>query len=86
MIQITDNPERLSFWQLVFLQSTINGAPYHGGELRRYKWEWPKNTYLQRRLRYLKESQIPDLTTLKLSVEERFELLYKKVLEKYRYD
>ncbi len=50
MIQIKDNHERLSFWQLVFLQSKVNGAVYHGEELPRHKWEWPQNTYFQRRL------------------------------------
>ncbi len=86
MIQITDHPEELNFWQLVFSQSKTNGAPYHGEELPRHKWEWPKDTYLQRRLRYLKESQSPDLNTLHLSAEERFELFYKKVLEEYHHN
>lgn len=85
MIQITGNPEGLSFWQLVFLQSSVNGAPYHGEELPRHNWEWPRHTYLQRRLRYLKESQIADLNTL-LSAEERYELLYKKLLEECRWN
>lgn len=86
MIQITDKPERPSFWQLVFSQSKMNGSPYHGEELPRHNWEWPDDTYLQRRLSYLKESQSPDLSTLPLSAEERFELLYRKLLEEYRFD
>jgi hypothetical protein len=43
--------EKLSFWQRVFAQSRVNGAVYDGDELPGYKWNWPKNTYLQRRLR-----------------------------------
>lgn len=86
MIQITDNPEKLSFWQIVFLQSKVNGSPYHGEELPRHSWEWPEDTYFQRRLRYLKESQSPDLNTLNLPAEARFELLYKKLLEEYRWN
>ncbi|MBI4489017.1 MAG: hypothetical protein HY694_08015 [Deltaproteobacteria bacterium] len=86
MIHITDNPEKLSFWQLIISQSNVNGAPYHGEELRRHNWEWPEDTYLQRRLQYLKESQSPDLSTSNLSAEARFELLYKKLLEEYQYN
>jgi hypothetical protein len=43
--------EKPSFWQLVFSQSKANGADYYGEELPGYTWNWPKNTYLQRRLR-----------------------------------
>lgn len=86
MIHITDNAEKLSFWQLILLQSKVNGAPYHGEELPRNKWEWPKNTYLQRRLHYLQESEVFHLDTLNLSADERFELLYKKLLEEYHHN
>jgi hypothetical protein len=40
-----------SYWQLVFLQSKVNGAAYNGEELPGRNWEWPRDTYLQRRLR-----------------------------------
>jgi len=43
--------DKPSYWQLVFLQSKVNGASYNGEELPGRNWEWPKNTYLQRRLR-----------------------------------
>jgi hypothetical protein len=43
--------EKPSFWQLVFSQSKVNGAFYDGEELPGYKWNWPKDTYLQRQLR-----------------------------------
>lgn len=40
-----------SYWQLIFMQSKVNGASYNGDELPGRHWDWPKNTYLQRRLR-----------------------------------
>jgi hypothetical protein len=49
-----------SFWQLVFLQSKVNGAAYHGEQLPRRDWDWPKGTYFQQRLRIAKWDQAPD--------------------------
>ena len=46
---------QMSYWQLIFSQSKVNGAPYHDDELPVYKWSWPTDTYLRRR-RSLKES------------------------------
>jgi hypothetical protein len=43
-----------SFWQLVFSQSKVNGAPYWGEQLQGQMWEWPKDTFLQRRLRQVR--------------------------------
>jgi hypothetical protein len=40
-------------WQRIFLQSKVNGAPYQEEE-HGFKWHWPKNTYLQRRLQHLR--------------------------------
>jgi len=42
---------KLTYWQRVFLQSKVNGASYDGESLRGQVWCWPKNTYLQRRLK-----------------------------------
>lgn len=42
--------EKPSYWQLVFMQSKVNGAAYTGEELPGRNWDWPKDTYLQRRL------------------------------------
>jgi hypothetical protein len=44
-----------SYWQLIFSQSKVNGAPYSDDELPVYNWSWPTGTYLQRR-RAVKES------------------------------
>jgi hypothetical protein len=43
-----------SYWQLIFLQSKINGAPYKGEALPAQTWDWPKDTYFQRRLHLIK--------------------------------
>ena len=51
MKAIDVNLHKPSYWQLVFLQSKVNGAAYSGEGLPRRSWNWPKNTYLQRRLR-----------------------------------
>lgn len=52
--------EKTSFWQLVFLQSKVNGAVYRGEQLPRQNWNWPKNTYLQRRRHLAKWYEAPD--------------------------
>ena len=50
MKQMEMDSEKPSFWQVVFLQSKVNGAPYFGEQLPGRNWDWPKDTYLQRRL------------------------------------
>jgi hypothetical protein len=47
--------EQMSFWQLVFSQSKANGAEYTGETLPVSSWNWPMDTYLQRR-RSLRQS------------------------------
>ena len=49
--------EKPSFWQLVFLHSKVNGAPYTGELLSPRSWQWPEDTYLQRRLKDLRQYQ-----------------------------
>jgi hypothetical protein len=44
-----------NFWQLVFNQSRVNGAEYFGDRLPNNSWDWPKNTFLQKRLNELKK-------------------------------
>jgi hypothetical protein len=51
MKSIDTNLHKPSYWQCIFLQSKVNGAAYHGEGLPGQTWNWPKNTYLQRRLR-----------------------------------
>lgn len=50
MEQTNSEVRKQSFWQLVFSQSKVNGAPYYGESLPGRTWDWPKDTYLQRRL------------------------------------
>ena len=43
LIDVSSN--KPSYWQLVFLQSRVNGATYNGEILPRRSWDWPKTTY-----------------------------------------
>ncbi len=48
----------LSAWQIIFLQSKVNGAKYRGEEIAACRWDWPVETYLQRRMRALRQVRI----------------------------
>jgi hypothetical protein len=56
--------EKPSFWQLVFQQSKVNGGAYDGENLPGYNWNWPRNTYFQRRLRQARSSRFYGSTEL----------------------
>ena len=59
-----------SFWQLVFLQSKVNGTLYAEEWLLSRSWKWPKNTYLQRGLNHLtryRSSDFDDHINLRLT-------------------
>jgi hypothetical protein len=56
--------DKPSYWQRVFLQSKVNGAAYTGEELPGRNWNWPKDTYLQRRLQREKWSQATSSSNL----------------------
>ena len=45
-----------SFWQVVFLHSKVNGALYRGEQLPGRRWDWPQDTFLQRRLKQARAS------------------------------
>jgi hypothetical protein len=45
----------VSSWQLIFQQSKVNNGAYDGDRLPAQNWYWPKGTWLQTRLRYLRE-------------------------------
>ena len=49
--------EKRTFWQLVFSHSRVNGAPYNGEHLEVSSWNWPEDTFLQRRLRQMRIEQ-----------------------------
>ncbi len=42
--------DKLSYWQLIFLQSKANGCLYYGEDLPQINWEWPKNTWFQEQM------------------------------------
>ncbi len=44
---------RLSYWQIILLQSKANGCSYRGEDLPPTNWQWPKNTWFQERLSHL---------------------------------
>lgn len=52
-----------NFWQLVFNQSKVNGAEYFGERLPNNSWDWPKDTFLQKRLNELKRQRVERVTT-----------------------
>jgi len=52
--------EKASSWQSIFLQSKVNGATYNGEQLAGFNWEWPRDTFLQRRLEYLRRYRPSD--------------------------
>jgi len=43
---------------------------YGGDELPELKWDWPQNTYLQRRLRKVKESPVRSRVEIEQSFRE----------------
>jgi hypothetical protein len=51
------NCDQMSFWQLIFSQSKANGADYAGEALPTCCWNWPMDTYLQRRRSLRQSSQ-----------------------------
>jgi len=55
--------ERSIPWLQVFSNSKVNGAPYRGDHLPANSWEWPIDTYLQRRLRIVRRNTSDDAKT-----------------------
>jgi hypothetical protein len=57
----------LGIWRRIFLRSTVTGAAHVGDQVPSRYWRWPKDTYLQRRLEYLKRrlypKSVPDRST-----------------------
>ena len=45
----------MSAWQLIFQQSKVNNGVYDGDRLPSYIWDWPRETWLQKRLRGLRK-------------------------------
>jgi hypothetical protein len=64
--------ETPTVWQRIFLKSKVNGAPYEEPQVDS-KWSWPENTYLQRRLEYLRTYRSVDGTLISLFRTEPWE-------------
>ena len=47
----------MSYWQVIFLQSKVNDPQYDGDELPHQYWKWPRGTWFQERLRYVRGTQ-----------------------------
>ena len=45
-----DEEDKISYWQLISLQSKANGCTYHGEDLPHRKWRWPSGTWFQEQL------------------------------------
>jgi hypothetical protein len=41
-------------WQQIFLQSKVNNGAYYGELLPAQNWDWPEETWFQKRLRHLR--------------------------------
>jgi hypothetical protein len=41
-------------WELIFLQSRVNHGAYDGDGLPAQNWDWPRGTWFQERLYYLR--------------------------------
>lgn len=45
----------MNSWELIFIQSRVNNnGAYDGDRLPGNNWQWPKGTWFQNRLRYLR--------------------------------
>jgi hypothetical protein len=45
-----DEEDKISYWQLIFLQSKVNGCSYRDENLPHMKWQWPRDTWFQEQL------------------------------------
>ena len=49
--------------EIIFAESVVNGREYRGDKLPVQYWEFPKGTWLQRRMKELKEQTNEHFTT-----------------------
>lgn len=50
LVDSAEEEKLLSYWQLVFLQSKVNGCSYRGEALPHAKWQWPRDTWFQEKM------------------------------------
>jgi hypothetical protein len=46
----------MNSWEWIFRQSRVNDGAYDGDRLPVQNWDWPRGTWFQERLRYLRDS------------------------------
>ena len=46
----------MTSWESVFRQSKVNNGDYHGDYLPVQNWDWPQETWFQKRLRLLRNA------------------------------
>jgi hypothetical protein len=65
----------LGIWRRTFVRSAVTGAAHVGDQVPSRDWKWPKDTYLQRRLEYLKRrlypKSVPDWSRELRSIDEQ---------------
>jgi hypothetical protein len=47
----------MNAWESIFLQSPVNDGYYDEEELPQLCWEWPKDTWFQTRLDFIREHE-----------------------------
>jgi len=47
----------MSAWESIFAQSPVNDGYYDEDELPQQNWDWPKGTWFQARLDYVRERE-----------------------------
>jgi len=48
----------MNAWEAIFTQSPANNGYYKENELAQGYWEWPRGTWLQDRLEYIREHEL----------------------------
>ena len=48
----------MNAWEAIFTQSPVNNGFYRENELEQGYWEWPRRTWLQDRLEYVRENEL----------------------------
>ncbi len=48
----------MNAWEAIFTQSPANSGYYEEDELAQGYWEWPRHTWLQDRLEYIREHEL----------------------------
>ncbi len=51
-------------WEFIFRQSRVNNGTYDGERLAAQNWDWPRGTWFQTRLRYLRQDNVKNTRAL----------------------